>query len=167
MKEAEEAFARPFSAVLKDKTLKSRSGLSGKSKIILPSISVDAACSGNPGRMEYRAVVTDTGREIFRQGPFENGTNNIGEFLALVHALAFLKEKNKPLLPIYSDSKTAISWIKKKKANTKITVNSKNRHWIGLLSRAEQWLETNTVTNPILKWDTENWGEIPADFGRK
>lgn len=167
MEEAEEAFSKSASESLYTKTLKAKAKLSGKAKIILPSISVDAACSGNPGLMEYRAVITNTKKEIFKKGPFENGTNNIGEFLALVHALALLKEKNQPLLPIYSDSKTAIAWVKKKKANTKITVNAKNKNWIDILYRAEQWLQANTVTNPILKWDTENWGEIPADFGRK
>ena len=51
------------------------------------SLCVDAACSGSPGPLEYRGVDLRTGREIFRLGPFQNGTNNVGEFLAIVHAL--------------------------------------------------------------------------------
>lgn len=82
------------------------------------SIAVDAACSGNPGAMEYRGVETATGREIFRQGPFSEGTNNIGEFLAIVHGLAMLKKMNSDL-PLYSDSVNAISWVKKKKAENR------------------------------------------------
>ena len=61
--------------------------------IIKESIAVDAACSGNPGNMEYRGVYTKTKEQIFHQGPFPQGTNNIGEFLALVHGLAFFKKR--------------------------------------------------------------------------
>ncbi|MFA6581943.1 MAG: ribonuclease H family protein, partial [Paludibacter sp.] len=130
------------------------------------SLSVDAACSGNPGVMEYRGVYTKTGEEVFRQGPFKEGTNNIGEFLALVHGLALLKQKNSPL-PVYTDSKTALAWIKTKKAKTKLEKNELNAALFDLISRAEKWLVENEYTTQILKWETTAWGEIPADFGRK
>lgn len=130
------------------------------------SISVDAACSGNPGILEYRGVDTATGNEIFRQGPFPEGTNNIGEFLALVHGLALLK-KNNSQMPIYSDSVSAISWVKHKKAKTKLIPNEKNAQVYDLIQRAEKWLNENEFQTRILKWLTEYWGEIPADFGRK
>ena len=133
---------------------------------VFESISVDAACSGNPGAMEYRGVYTKTGEEIFRQGPFKEGTNNIGEFLALVHGLAFLKQKNSSL-PIYTDSKTALAWVKAKKAKTKLEKNGINATLFELVSRAEAWLQENKYTTEILKWETSVWGEIPADFGRK
>ena len=167
MGEAEKAYSKPFYHSINNTKTQVSSPKLFNSKVILPSISVDAACSGNPGLMEYRGVITDSKKEIFKKGPFENGTNNIGEFFGLVHALAFLKEYNKPLLPIYSDSKIAISWVKKKKANTKVEINAKNESWIELIARAEEWLSKNKITNPILKWETEVWGEIPADFGRK
>jgi len=125
-----------------------------REKIVWKSIAVDAACSGNPGVMEYRGVDTKSGVEIFRQGPYKRGTNNIGEFLALVHALALLQKEGKPDLPIYSDSRIAIGWVKKKRSNTSV-------------KKTEVWLNNNAVTNPILKWETKEWGEIPADFGRK
>lgn len=133
---------------------------------VLESIAVDAACSGNPGKMEYRGVDVKTGMEIFHFGPLENGTNNIGEFLAIVHALALFKKTNLNIV-IYSDSKTAIAWIKAKKARTKLLPNEKNIPIFNLIERAEKWLKNNSYENPILKWDTEKWGEIPADFGRK
>ena len=133
---------------------------------VFESLSVDAACSGNPGAMEYRGVYTKTGEEIFRQGPFAEGTNNIGEFLALVHGLAFLKQKNSTL-PIYTDSKTALAWVKAKKAKTKLEKNGINATLFELVSRAEAWLQQNQYTTEILKWETSVWGEIPADFGRK
>jgi len=124
----------------------------------LESISVDAACSGNPGEMEYRGVLTHNKQEIFIKGPYKRGTNNIGEFLALVHGIALLKSKNKEDIPIYSDSKIAMSWVKKKPSNKDL---------LELIKRAESWLKNNSFKNPILKWETKAWGEIPADFGRK
>ena len=130
------------------------------------SISVDAACSGNPGLMEYRGVYTKTGEQIFHQGPFKDGTNNVGEFLALVHGLAFLKQKNSSL-PVYTDSKTAMAWIKTKKAKTKLDKTENNTILFELIQRAEKWLADNEYTTRIMKWETEVWGEIPADFGRK
>lgn len=133
----------------------------------LDTLSVDAACSGNPGKMEYRGVLTRTGEEIFRAGPFECGTNNIGEFLAIVHGLALLKKQGKEKYPIYSDSKTGMSWVRQKKCKTKLEENERNRPLFELVRRAEEWLKKHTVRTPILKWDTEQWGEIPADFGRK
>lgn len=132
----------------------------------LYSISVDAASSGNPGIMEYRGVDTQTHKQLFHQGPFQQGTNNVGEFLALVHGLAFLKQKNSDRI-IYSDSKIAIGWVKRKKCNTKLKRTTRNKAIFDLVERAENWLKTNTYTTKIVKWETKAWGEIPADFGRK
>ncbi len=134
--------------------------------IIKESIVVDAACSGNPGKMEYRGVDLMTGLELFRVGVFENGTNNIGEFLAIVHALALVQNYEKAI-PIYSDSKIAISWVKAKKCRTKVQRTEKNNYLFEVIQRAEKWLKENQYSNEILKWDTKNLGEIPADFGRK
>lgn len=132
----------------------------------LESLSVDAACSGNPGVMEYRGVYTRTGQEVFKVGPFPLATNNIGEFLALVHGLALLKKENKSQ-PIYSDSKIAINWVKNKKYATKLEPSAKNKEVLELLDRALNWLKNNEYSTKILKWETKAWGEIPADFGRK
>jgi len=133
---------------------------------ILESISVDAACSGNPGDLEYRGVYTKTRKELFRQGPFSEGTNNIGEFLAIVYALVYLKKKNSKI-PIYSDSNVAILWVKSKEIRTRLKRNKKNRKLFESLERAKDRLNENKYENEILKWETEAWGEIPADFGRK
>lgn len=138
-------------------------------KIGLPnynSISVDAASSGNPGKMEYRGVDTKTKKQLFIQGPFPEGTNNIGEFLAIVHGLALLKQKNSNHI-IYTDSKTAISWVSKKTCNTKLERTPKNKKLFELIERALHWLKSNSYTTTIVKWETKAWGEIPADFGRK
>jgi ribonuclease HI len=169
--EAEKAFKQPWemhyaiATTPKKKSLNSDTSISKAAKPILESIAVDAACSGNPGVMEYQGVDTTTAKQLFHQ-KFALGTNNIGEFLAIVHALAYLKQKN-DLKPIYSDSKTAIGWVKNKKVGTKLVRNAKTQYLYELIDRAINWLETNTYTNKILKWETEDWGEIPADFGRK
>jgi ribonuclease HI len=131
------------------------------------SICVDAACSGNPGNMEYRGVETSTGRQIFHVGPLPDGTNNVGEFLALVHALALLKKLNKTDTLIYTDSQTAMAWVRDKKIKSTLERTSKNKEIFEMLERALLWLKNNSYPNKIIKWDTVRWGEIPADFGRK
>lgn len=137
-----------------------------KEGYIKKSLAVDAACANNPGPVEYRGVNIETGKIIFSQGPFPNGTNNIGEFLAIVHGLALLN-KHGSKAPVYSDSQTAITWIKNKKANTTIEKNQHTQVILKLVAKAELWLANNKYENPVLKWQTREWGEIPADYQRK
>lgn len=158
--EAEQAFKKGY------KHGKRKTNQTQTSEYILESISVDAACSGNPGDMEYRGVDTNTGKELFHVGPVQNGTNNIGEFLALVHALAMLKKEKNPL-PIYSDSQVAIKWVKDQQVNTTLPKDHTTKRIWNLIDRALYWLRNNTYANDLLKWDTKQWGEIKADFGRK
>jgi ribonuclease HI len=167
--EAKKAFRNEYKNYIGFNTKKKKISKEELIKIGEPNlytISVDAASSGNPGIMEYRGVDTQTHQQLFHQGPFQQGTNNVGEFLALVHGLAFLKQKNSDR-KIYSDSKIAIAWVKRKKCNTKLKQTSKNKKIFDLILRAENWLETNTYKTVIIKWETKAWGEIPADFGRK
>lgn len=126
---------------------------------------VDAACSGNPGPMEYRGVDLATGAVVFHYGPV-HGTNNIGEFLAIVHALALMEQKG-IRKTIYSDSRNAILWVEKMKCKTKLEVSPKTVQLHNVIKRAESWLQTHSFRAPILKWETKRWGEVPADFGRK
>ena len=127
---------------------------------------VDASCLGNPGVMEYRCVELSTGREIFRQGPFPVGTNNIGEFLAIVHALALMERRNERHT-LYSDSRIAMGWVRKRLPKTTLKRTPQTEHLYELLGRAVIWLNTHTWSVPLLKWDTDRWGEVPADFARK
>ena len=129
------------------------------------AIAVDAACSGNPGKMEYRGIDLATGAQVFHFGPVY-GTNNIGEFLAIVHALA-LMEKTGVKKTIYSDSYNAILWVKKKQCKTKLERTPRTEQLFSIIARAERWLNTHAITTPIIKWETKKWGEVPADFGRK
>ncbi|MEO1010917.1 MAG: ribonuclease H family protein [Bacteroidota bacterium] len=130
------------------------------------SIAVDAASSGNPGVMEYQGVDTKTKKVLFKQGPFKEGTNNIGEFLALVHGLAYLKERKSDRV-LYTDSRIAMGWVRQKTCNTKLVENLNNKTLFDLVRRAIHWLKHNDYNTPIIKWETKAWGEIPADFGRK
>ncbi len=130
------------------------------------SYSVDASCIGNPGPMEYKCVHTSTGELVFKQGPYNNGNNNIGEFLAIVHALALFKKRG-IFEPIYSDSETALTWVRNKKCKTNLPMDEKTSNIFDLITRAEKWLDSNEYKNRLLKWDTNAWGEIPADYGRK
>ncbi len=133
--------------------------------LIKDSISVDAACSGNPGPTEYQGIYNGTGQRLFHNGPFL-GNNNLGEFLAIVHALAFLQQK-KSNIPIYSDSVTAMAWVRNKNIKSDLPRTDKTKEVWDLADRALKWLQSNTYANPILKWETTKWGENTADFGRK
>ena len=177
--EAEQAIRLPYSSVISSNT--SSTSHTSKPSILmidvngittlrpgvenppmLDALAVDAACSGNPGVMEYQGIYIPTRTRVFHYRA-ERGTNNIGEFLAIVHGLAYLK-KHRLQQPIYSDSANAISWVRQKQCKSKLPPDTEV--W-DIIHRAENWLRTNEYTTPILKWDTDNWGEIPADFGRK
>jgi ribonuclease HI len=167
--DAQRAFSSPYSDFIIRKSKSSPRKDEGE-KIYPPEVNinglaVDAACSGNPGMMEYRGVHIASGQEIFHFGPIF-GTNNIGEFLAIVHGLALIKQKNYDM-PLYSDSVNAIKWIKMKQCRTKLPKSSKTDVLFQLIARAETWLKQNSYNTSIIKWETNKWGEIPADFGRK
>jgi len=137
-----------------------------KPEIIADSICVDASCLGNPGELEYRGVYTKTGQELFRSAIFPMGTNNLGEFLAIAHGLQYLWDREQNI-PIYSDSEVAMLWIRNKQVKTTLPRNRQTWHIWQEIEQRLHWLRTHSPTTPILKWDTTNWGQIPADFGRK
>ena len=161
LEEAKNAFSNGYEDYKKSKNIKNLDN--GPD---LNSISVDAASSGNPGLMEYQGVDTKTKEVLFKMGPFKNATNNIGEFLALVHGIAMMENQKKKKI-IYSDSITAISWVNKKRCQTKLKRNEENNDVFILIERAILWIKKNNFSVKIKKWETKLWGEIPADFGRK
>ncbi|MFN7117518.1 MAG: viroplasmin family protein [Saprospiraceae bacterium] len=165
--EAEEAFANGVgsSISVSKKVSTAKQVNENVEGIVWDSISVDAACSGNPGVMEYQGVDTRTKFQYFYK-KFDLGTNNIGEFLAIVHALAMFKKEGKNT-PIYTDSRNAMKWVREKKCKTTLERNKKTEELWQIIERAEKWLQNNTYSNKIMKWETDQWGEIPADFGRK
>lgn len=145
---------------------KSVGGSSVKQEADLDSLSVDVGSRGNPGIVEYKGVHTRTGEVVFQHPPITKGTNNLGEFLAIVHALAYLKQKGSNMT-IYSDSVTAMSWVRKKEVATNLARDASTQEIWTLVDRALAWLRSNTYSNKIMKWDTKAWGEIKADYGRK
>ena len=166
--EAEHAFASPAHQYIgkHQSSIKNQYPKSLPENFDMNCVAVDAACSGNPGPMEYRGVYLLTGQEIFHFGPVY-GTNNIGEFLAIVHALALMKQKGIQMT-IYSDSRNALGWVNQKKCKTKLERTPKTEELFQMIERAENWLKTHAYADiPLLKWETEEWGEVPADFGRK
>lgn len=163
--EAERAYSNSPTMYIGAAAKEKKSAAPNDPRIIREALAVDAACSGNPGQMEYRGVYIDANTQIFHFGPMF-GTNNIGEFLAIVHALALLHQKGSNI-PIYSDSRNALMWVKDKKCKTKLPRDEKSEELFKLIDRAENWLRTHSYSNPLIKWETAEWGEIPADFGRK
>lgn len=182
MAEAEAAIKMPYSSVVVQSTRNSQSSQSNSVLIvdenemtavkpdtenppILDALAVDAACSGNPGVMEYQGIYIPTRTRVFHYRA-EKGTNNIGEFLAIVHGLSYLKKHHLNQI-IYSDSVNAISWVRQKVCKSKLVEDASTAELWDYVHRAENWLRTNSYTTEIRKWDTDHWGEIPADFGRK
>lgn len=165
LEDAERAYSSPPYEYIGAKAKESNAPKELPPEVIRGALAVDAACSGNPGQMEYRGVYIGNGEEIFHFGPMF-GTNNIGEFLAIVHGLALLKQRGIDI-PVYSDSRNALLWVKQKKCKTKLPRDSRSEELFRYIDRAEKWLKENSYTTTLLKWETDKWGEIPADFGRK
>jgi ribonuclease HI len=161
---AEAAFRGKYETY-KGKPGTSQQWLFAPTKPAIPSICVDAACSGSPGPLEYQGVLTETGEQIFRAGPYADGTNNVGEFLAIVLAMDWLITKELAW-PIYSDSANAIAWVKAGRCRTRLEHLPSNALLFDLIANAEGALKRYPPFK-VLKWDTQAWGEIPADFGRK
>lgn len=159
---------RLISSPVRENTEKTEPNMNFKSnpEIDQDAWAVDASCLGNPGKMEYRGIDLSTGKILFQTGPFEDATNNVGEYLALVHAMALMAKKGE-YHTIYSDSRTAMSWVRNKKVKTQLQKTDRNAKVFELLARASVWVNTHQFPAKILKWQTERWGEIPADFGRK
>ncbi|MFC4303200.1 ribonuclease H [Cohnella boryungensis] len=144
----------------------SSAGIAAEDEIDYDSISVDVGTSGNPGPVEYKGVDTRTGEVLFAVGPIAKGTNNLGEFLAIVHGLAHLKKAGSAKT-IYSDSVNALKWVKQKQVSSTLVRDESTREIWDLVDRAVRWLKTNDYSNKVLKWQTKQWGEIKADYGRK
>lgn len=141
--------------------------LERSSEIDQRAIAVDASTTGNPGPMEYRGVWVETGDVVFSSKVYPIGTNNIGEFLAIVHAMAWMKQQDY-IVPIYTDSMTAQSWVRKHQYKTTLPFDQSTLELYQVLERAKRWLDSNDLSLfSIRKWETKAWGEIPADYGRK
>lgn len=122
---------------------------------------VCATCEGASGKLEYRGVQCGTGEQLFHQGPFEGGTRDVGEFLAIVHALALFKRKQIGA-PVYCTSQAALDWVASGKCRTDLQPQASNAKLFELVGRAEKWLRENDYENRVLRWYPGAWGEIPT-----
>lgn len=132
------------------------------------AIAVDASCTGNPGMTEFQGIDLRTGETVLKSKTYRKGTNNIGEFLAIVKCLEMIRTgmiKGNPI--IYSDSQAAIAAVKNKKLKSTLSEDEDTKEILQDLKKAEQMLKENLYETEIRKWDTQKWGETPADFGRK
>jgi ribonuclease HI len=167
--EAISAFANDSSYYVGKKSLANKIAKKNLEHLGVPitdAIAVDGAWNTTTGLVEYQGVYLKTYEVLFHIGPLEDGTINMMEFLAIVHALALCKQWHWNV-PIYSDSTIALGWVRDKKAKTNHPPSEKNKKLFEMLERAEKWLENTTFENELLKWETKAWGENPADFGRK
>ena len=134
------------------------------------SICVDASCRGNPGPMEYRGVDTQS-REVIFDRRYALGTNNLGEFLGIIHALGLItRDKlHSKYSVIYSDSLVAITWFSQVYCKSGLKHTDDTEQLLEDIGRSMDWLRKNqaTITTKVCKWDTHQWGEIPADYQRK
>lgn len=124
-------------------------------------ITCDAAHSTKKCITEYQAHDLSSGDRIFYKN-LGYQTVNIGEFLAIVDSIKFIIENNYPDKIIYTDSITAIAWVREKKTAS----NKKNND----LKKAEIFLRVMAYQVDQIKivhWNTKEWGEIPSDFGNK
>lgn len=160
---AEQALQRPYQDVVAERQSPPRPS---QSPAPSQGYCVDAAYDTARQRLEYRCVYLPSRREIFQVGPLPDGSNNIGEFLAIVETLMYLAERNDPA-PVYSDSEIALLWVARKRCRTRLPESPERAALFERIRRAEQWLQTHTFSNPLRKWKTDQWGENPADFGRK
>ena len=101
-------------------------------------IYTDGACSGNPGKGGWAAIILDDSNQSNISGSENNTTNNRMELMAPIMALKKIKKKSE--ITIFTDSKYVkdgiTDWIKKWKVNNwkssnKKTVKNKDL-WIKL-----------------------------------
>ena len=121
---------------------------------------VDAGCSGNPGPMEYQCIDLQTGYRVFHFGPIK-GTNNIGEFLAIVHALALCWNQGLFDKTIYSDSYNAILWSTSASARQNWSVRPRRNPCIRLLQGPKTGWPLTTSATPSSSGKRPNGGRFP------
>jgi hypothetical protein len=118
----------------------------------------------NPGIFKYRLVNIETKEVIFEKIISGNCTNNLAELLGAVHAIGY-NTANYLNLPVYTDSQTALSWIRKKLIKTKHIVTDAELQ--EELDIALKYIKTLSKAEHPLLWNTVAWGQIDADYGAK
>jgi ribonuclease HI len=99
------------------------------------AIVVDGACCTATSEIEYQGVAVRTGRLLFRQGPFVDGTTNVAEYLAIVEVLAWCEWRGLASA-VYSDSQIGIKWVRIKQVLTGMVQRASNAEVFALIDRA-------------------------------
>ena len=90
-------------------------------------IYTDGACSGNPGKGGWAAIILDDSNQSSISGSESNTTNNRMELMAPIMALKKIRKKSE--ITIFTDSKYVkdgiTDWIKKWKVNNWKSSNKK------------------------------------------
>tara|TARA_B100001057_G_C22682491_1_gene884321 strand:- start:142 stop:567 length:426 start_codon:yes stop_codon:yes gene_type:complete len=123
-------------------------------------IYTDGACSGNPGKGGWAAVILNgkTSQSSISGGE-NNTTNNRMELMAPIMALKKIKEKNE--ITIYTDSKYVkegiTEWIKKWKLNNWRNSNRKP------VKNKDLWIKLDNLCQK----NKVNWKWVKAHAGNK
>ena len=127
------------------------------------------------GPVEWQGCINHQGKwkMCTKSSLYDLGTNNIGEFLAIIEALMAKKTGELSFNALYSDSQTALVWLASGRANPKspekisselLEACDDARVW---LNENSEWVQGLCSDGLIRQWNTKEWGENPADFGRK
>lgn len=130
-------------------------------------LTVDGSYLGSKNMMQYRCVWNASGEEVFGTKPILGGNQNIAEFLALVGAMKYRVVTKQYDLHIYSDSKTALSWVRNKKIKSTYDLGQLDEIVQNRIYGALEFISKSGVAKNLFKWESALWGEIPADYGRK
>lgn len=114
-------------------------------------------------KMEYKAFNEETQKWIFQKKYTGYCTQNISDFISIVHALHYCNE-NSLDSPIYNNNKIAINWANNKKTNTQLFKNNENKEIFQLYENALVWLKQNECSNQILFWNKKEMGNIEKPF---
>tara|TARA_B100000886_G_C20418436_1_gene490333 strand:+ start:1008 stop:1421 length:414 start_codon:yes stop_codon:yes gene_type:complete len=127
-------------------------------------IYTDGACSGNPGRGGWAAIIIYEKTIEKIAGSSNNTTNNRMELIAVISALKYVKDKN---LRIYTDSKYTKDgiekWISNWKKNGWKTTSKQNVKNIDLWKQLDQLNQDKNINWRWVKGHSENKYNNMAD----
>lgn len=158
-KEKAMKFVNSSNILMKTDDTKPTSGL------VVDASVVKINSKNSAGLAEIRGVDISSGKIVFNKSISWRTTNNIAEYLAIYVGFLYVDSLGKDMV-IYSDSTNAISWIRNGKCKTGFhsTDPKQQQNIIKAESRTtSDWKNVKSVRF----WNNKEWGENPADFGRK
>jgi len=127
-------------------------------------IYTDGACSGNPGRGGWAAIIIDGGEIEKISGSSENTTNNRMELIAVISALKYVKKEN---IELFTDSKYTKDgiekWILNWKKNGWKTANKQDVKNMDLWQNLDKLNEKKNVQWNWVKGHSDNKYNNMAD----